>query len=180
MIDKKNVLNGVRTVVLDLDGTLYNKAGLSGRMVRRLWWCLPLMAIDRLAHGRLWRWIVSTPWHRRIYLPTMVDLIRRYQPVRPEVMALVAAAKAEGLQMAIYSDYGCITDKLEALGIDATQFALLVSAPELGDLKPSKACAEELLRRLKAQPETTLFVGDRDEKDGASARAVGARFLLIS
>ena len=95
-------------------------------------------------------------------------------------MALVAAAKAKGLQMAIYSDYGCITDKLEALGIDATQFAMLVSAPELGDLKPSKACAEELLRRLGAQPETTLFVGDRDEKDGEAARRVGARFLKIN
>jgi FMN phosphatase YigB (HAD superfamily) len=36
-----------------------------------------------------------------------------------------------------------------------------------------------VLRRMGAKPETTLFVGDRDEKDGALARNVGARFLLI-
>ena len=173
------MLNGVQTVVLDLDGTLYDKSGLSGRMVRALWWSLPLMAIDRLAHGGLWRWIVSTRWHKRVYLPTMVRLIGEGCPRREETMALIAEAKRKGLQMAIYSDYGCIREKLAVLGVDAEQFDLLISAPELGDLKPSKACAQEVLRRLNAKPETTLFVGDRDEKDGESARAVGAKFLLV-
>ena len=55
MTDKKNVhsdaLNGVQNVVLDLDGTLYDKTGLARRMVRRLWWCLPLLAAERLAQG---------------------------------------------------------------------------------------------------------------------------------
>ena len=180
MNDKKNVLNGVQTVVLDLDGTLYDKSGLSRRMVRALWWSLPLMAVDRLAHGGLWRWIVSTRWHRRVYLPTMVRLIGEGCPRRESVLALVAEAKRKGLQLAIYSDYGCIREKLAVLGIDAKDFDLLISAPELGDLKPSKACAEEVLRRLQAKPETTLFVGDRDEKDGESARAVGAKFLKIN
>jgi FMN phosphatase YigB (HAD superfamily) len=32
---------------------------------------------------------------------------------------------------------------------------------------------------MGAKPETTLFVGDRDDKDGASARSVGAKFLLV-
>ena len=37
-----------------------------------------------------------------------------------------------------------------------------------------------LMDRLKADPATTLFVGDRDDKDGASARIVGADFLLVN
>ena len=81
--------------------------------------------------------------------------------------------------MAVYSDYGCVEEKMEALGIDTQPFELLVSAPELGALKPSETCAAAVMEMLHAEPETTLFVGDRDEKDDASARAVGARFMLV-
>ena len=44
---------------------------------------------------------------------------------------------------------------------------------------PSEPCARRVMELLNAKPETTLFVGDREDKDGASAKAVGARFLLI-
>jgi len=65
------------------------------------------------------------------------------------------------------------------LHIDPAQFDLLVAAPELGALKPSEPCARRVLEMLGARPETTLFVGDREEKDGESAKAVGANFLLV-
>lgn len=207
MTDKKNVhsdaLNGVQNVVLDLDGTLYDKTGLAKRMVRRLWWCLPLLATERLARknmhyvqyaseeeffgtffrymsrGHWWGVGVAATWYHTVYMPTMIRLIRRYHHPRPEVMALIEEAKAKGLTLAIYSDYGCVAEKLEALGIDPSQFELMISAPELGALKPSEPCARHVLELLQAKPETTLFVGDRDDKDGASARSVGAKFLLI-
>lgn len=177
--DKKNALSGVQTVVFDLDGTLYNKRGLAARMVRRLWWCLPLMLIDRHAKGRVWRWIVSTRWHREVYLKTMVDLIGNYCPRREDVMTLIEECKEQGLQMAIYSDYGCMAEKMKALNIPTEPFELLIDAPSLGALKPSAACARKVLEMLHADPETTLFVGDRDEKDGESARMIGAKFLLV-
>lgn len=207
MTDKKNapkgVLNGVQTVVLDLDGTLYDKTGLARRMVRRLWWCLPLLAAERLARknmhyvqyasqeeffgaffrhmsrGHWWTRSMAATWYHTTYMPTMIRLIRRYHSPRPEVMALVQEARAQGLTLAIYSDYGCVIEKLEALGIDPALFDLMVSAPELGALKPSEPCVRRVMELLNAKPETTLFVGDREDKDGASAKAVGARFLLI-
>lgn len=203
MIDKKNVLNGVQTVVLDLDGTLYDKTGLARRMVRRLWWCLPLLAAERLARrnmhyvqyaseeeffeaffthmsrGHWWSIQMAATWYNTVYMPAMIRLIHRYHKPCSEVMALVEEAKAKGLQLAIYSDYGCVVEKLEALGIDPKPFELLIAAPQLGALKPSEPCARRMLEMLGAKPETTLFVGDRDDKDGASARAVGAKFLQI-
>ncbi len=172
-------------------------------MVRRLWWCLPLLAAERLARknmhyvqyaseeeffgaffrhmsrGHWWTRSMAATWYHTTYMPTMIRLIRRYHSPRPEVMALVEEAKAKGLQLAIYSDYGCVIEKLEALGIDPALFDLMVSAPELGALKPSEPCARRVMELLNAKPETTLFVGDREDKDGASAKAVGARFLLI-
>lgn len=193
----------IQTVIFDLDGTLYNKKGLAHRMVRRLWWCLPLLMSERLARreahqvqfdseqeffdafftamarGHWWGKKVAEKWYHKVYIPAMVRLIARHHKARPEALALIEECKARGLKMAIYSDYGSVEDKLTALGIDQSQFALLVSAPELGALKPSKPCAEKVLQLLHADPKTTLFVGDRDEKDGASARAVGAQFLLM-
>lgn len=196
-------LKGIKTVVFDLDGTLYDKHGLAHRMVRRLWWCLPLLMSERLARrnahevqyssgeaffhafftamarGHWWSPAIAEKWYNHVYLPAMVRLIAKHHPARKEALELLDECKARGLKTAIYSDYGCVTDKLEALGIDPSQFALIVSAPELGALKPSKPCAQRVLELLDAEPETTLFVGDRDEKDGESARSVGAKFLLV-
>ncbi|MBR6492979.1 MAG: HAD hydrolase-like protein [Paludibacteraceae bacterium] len=203
MKDAKNVLSGVRTVVFDLDGTLYDKSGLAARMVRRLWWCLPMLASERLARrnmhyvrfntpeeffdyffktmsrGHLWGPEVAAHWYAYVYLPTMVRMIAKYHTVRPEVLELMNECKQRGLQMAIYSDYGAVVEKLEALDIDPTQFNLLVSAPELGALKPCEPCVRHVMELLGAKPEETLFVGDREDKDGASAKIVGAKFLLV-
>lgn len=176
---KSKELRNIQTVIFDLDGTFYDKSGLAGRMVRRLWWCLPMMMIDRVAKGRCWRWIVNTRWHREVYLPTMTDLIGKTCPRRENVIALLEECKAQELKTAIYSDYAFVEEKLKVLGIEPQDFDLLVTATELGGLKPSPECARQVLERLNARPETTLFVGDRDEKDGAAARAVGAKFLLV-
>lgn len=197
------VLSGIKTVIFDLDGTLYDKSGLAARMVRRLWWCLPMLASERLARrnmhyvqyasaeeffdaffstmsrGHWWGPNSAAQWYFHVYLPTMVRLIAKYHPVRPKALAILEECKRKGIKTAIYSDYGCVLEKLEALHIDPAQFDLLIAAPELGALKPSEPCARHVMELLDAQPDTTLFVGDRDDKDGASARAVGARFFKI-
>ena len=203
MKEENNVLNGVKAVVVDLDGTIYDKTGLAQRIVARLWWCLPLLAAERfarrnahyvqfaseeeffgfffetMARGHWWGPKIAEKWYHYVYLPTMVGLIRRYHHPRKEVLELIREAKANGLKVAIYSDYGAVVEKLDALGIAPDMFDLLISAPELGALKPSEPCARRVLDMIEATPETTLFIGDREDKDGASAKAVGARFLRI-
>lgn len=203
MKDVKSALKGVQTVVLDLDGTIYDKSGLATRMVRRLWWCLPLLMSERLARrnahyvqfaseeefygyffatmarGHWWGPRVAERWYFHVYLPAMVRLIHKYHKPRQEALDIINACRLQGIRLAIYSDYGSVVEKLHALGIDPKQFELLISAPQLGALKPSEPCARRVLEMLQATPKTTLFVGDREEKDGASAKAVGAKFLLL-
>lgn len=192
-----------KTVIFDVDGTLYDKTGIAQKMVRRLWWCLPLLMAERLARknmhyvqyasadeffgaffyqmarGHWWGPKIAEEWYHYIYMPAMVRIIRKYYRPREDVMAIVAECRKRGLQMVIYSDYGAVIEKLEALGIDPSPFDLIISAPELGALKPSESCAERLLEMLEADPRTTLFVGDREDKDGASAKAVGAMYLKV-
>ena len=165
--------------MFDLDGTLYNKQGLALQMLKRLWWAFPLMAIDRCARGPLWRWVVQTRWYKRVYLPTMVELIATTCQPRQEVLNLIDECRRKGLQMAIYSDYACIPDKLAVLGVNADWFALLADSPSLGARKPSLPSAQRLLSQLNAQPSTTLFIGDRDDTDGATARALNAKYLIV-
>ena len=197
------ISDDIRTVVFDLDGTLYDKQGLARRMVSHLWWCLPLLAAERFARrnahyvqfaseeeffgfffttmsrGHWWGPRIAERWYHTVYLPTMVRMIKRHHTARAEAMQLLEECHKRGLQTAIYSDYGSVLEKLEALHIDPKQFDLMVSAPELGALKPSEPCARRVLEMLQADPKTTLFVGDRAEKDGLSAKAVGAKFYLI-
>ena len=192
-----------KTVIFDVDGTLYDKTGIAQKMVRRLWWCLPLLMAERLARknmhyvqyasadeffgaffyqmarGHWWGPKIAEEWYHYVYMPAMVRIIHKSYHPREDVMAIVAECRKRGLQMVIYSDYGSVIAKLEALGIDPSPFDLIISAPELGALKPSESCARRLLEMLEADPKTTLFVGDREDKDGASAKAVGAQFLKV-
>ena len=177
--DVQNALNGVQAVVTDLDGTLYTKGDLARRLVAHLWWALPLILIDRLARGAAWRWVVRTRWHQRIYLPTMARLIGHYCPVRNDVLELLLEAHRRELPIALYSDYGAIDAKLQALGIAPSLFTVMVSAPELGARKPDPQAAEQVLRLLNANPANTLWVGDRDDTDGVAARSIGATFMKV-
>ena len=192
-----------KTVIFDVDGTLYDKTGIAQKMVRRLWWCLPLLMAERLARknmhyvqyasaeeffgaffyqmarGHWWGPKIAEEWYHYVYMPAMVRIIHKSYHPREDVMAIVEECRKRGLQMVVYSDYGSVIEKLEALGIDPSPFDLIISAPELGALKPSESCARRLLEMLEADPKTTLFVGDREDKDGASAKAVGAQFLKV-
>ena len=107
------------------------------------------------------------------------NLIGEYHKPSAKVLKIIDDGQQKGLTMAVFSDYGCVEEKLRAIGIDSKCFALCVDAPSLGALKPEKTIVLDLLKQLNADPRTTLFIGDRDDKDGEAARVVGAHFMHI-
>lgn len=195
--------NTIQTVVFDLDGTLYNKKGLACRMGCHLWRTIPLLIAERKAREMMsdksfktkeefYHYLFSSmatkthktieevqAWYDGMYMPTMVRLIAK-QPIRKDVIQLLQECKQKGLQTILLSDYGCAEEKLQALGIPLEAFDYITDAPSWGALKPQEALLLPLLDYCHANPQTTLFVGDREDKDGASARVLGAQFMHVT
>jgi HAD superfamily hydrolase (TIGR01509 family) len=66
------------------------------------------------------------------------------------------------------------------LGIDPAQFDWVVSAPELGGLKPAPELMQQVAGKMQVQPSECLVIGDRMDTDGEMAKAVGAAFYWIN
>lgn len=84
-----------------------------------------------------------------------------------------------GVHVVLLSDYGFAKEKLEALGLDTALFDWIVSAPELGGLKPASQLMDAVTGRMQVSSSQCLVIGDREDTDGAMARAAGAGFILV-
>ncbi len=193
----------IEAVILDLDGTIYDKRHLPLCLVlRNLLW-LPFLSAEqktrrelrgqffgteeqfyeaffnRMAQGRFFSPAMARAWYFQKYMPSMVHALKHYRP-RPWLNGFLAACRKRHLYVVVYSDYGCVEQKLYALGMHADMFDFVISAPALGGLKPAKECAAEVANRMNVKPEHCLFVGDREDTDGMSAQSIGAKFYLIS
>jgi FMN phosphatase YigB (HAD superfamily) len=83
------------------------------------------------------------------------------------------------IRLGVFSEYPA-TGKLESLGV-REPFAAVVSSfdPEVRRFKPDPAGFLRVATLLGSAPRRTLVIGDRDDADGAGARAAGMRFLEI-
>ena len=189
-------------VIFDLDGTLYNKRRLSLRMLLHAPFDMLKMLAERKTRasmkglyigaehftpayfGRLSQGMHTSPakakqWYQEHYMPLMIKLIGRYQPIGEWVMPFVNECKERGVKMVVLSDYTHATDKLQALGIDPQHFDWVVSAPELGGLKPAAELLQLVAQQMGVAAEHCLVIGDRQDTDGDMARATGAAFQLV-
>ena len=188
-------------VVLDLDGTLYQKPHmvwhvmvddrchlleLAGERIARTWIAgRHYESQDAFYQSFFWKiaqWMPFSPkhaqkWYFTHYLPTMLKVIQRYYRLSDWVQPLVEKAKAAGAKVVVYSDYEMMAEKFAILGFDASQLDYAVCASELGGVKPCKESMQALLKMLKVTASRTLVIGDRDKTDGEAARRVGARFI---
>jgi HAD superfamily hydrolase (TIGR01509 family) len=98
--------------------------------------------------------------------------------VQPEVLRTLEGLRAEGHTMGLVSNVSLLPelmrDDLDRLGVGPLLSASVFSS-EIGVRKPDPRIFHEALRRLNAEPASTLFVGDRLYDDVSGARAVGMR-----
>lgn len=105
-------------------------------------------------------------------------LLRKHR--RESLVAEIEAFRASGGKTAVVSDYPA-RHKLRALGLEHL-FDVVIASGETEGLTRLKPAPDGYLlaaRQLEVSPEQCLVIGDRDDADGAAARASEMQFRLI-
>ena len=195
----------IKGVIFDVDGTLYHQKPVRLRMALRLgchffrhpthikellgiyyfrkiretekFRVLPLEEQIREAASRtgihetqclkaaIQRWMFDAP----------LPYIHSHQ--NRKMLCLLNWLRAEGKRILIYSDYAP-ERKLNVLDVKADA-VYYPGTNGIDELKPSGKSVRKILDDQGFLLEETVFIGDRPEKDGESARAAGIRFILV-
>ena len=197
----------VKAVIFDVDGTLYNQKRLKAQMIKALlghylprpWKYKELSIISRFRKERellhtlkaanleelqyqvcaektnqpvslvkevIGKWIFTHP------LPFLKQAM--YDQV-PEFFDLL---RARQIKIAIYSDYKA-EEKLKAMDLQAD--LVLCSTDEVIDcMKPNPKALHHIAGKLNISIRECVFIGDRDELDGACARSVSMPCIIVN
>ena len=115
---------------------------------------------------------------RELFEDCLIQVLGRVGP-RPGARVLLQGLVDSGLRIAVISDRGSVPQKLAALGLGDLPWGALISADDEGLLKPDPLLFERCAQRLAVDVTAMLHVGDRDDADGAGARAAGAPVVIL-
>lgn len=203
-----NILENIQAVIFDFDGTLYNSKGIEKNLILKWPYFFSRMLADRNARNSIKgtyfgsfdalfdryaleiskRTLISADkvklWNRNIYMPGMVKLLRKKYTARPHLVELFNSLEKKGIKLAVFSDYGFVKERLDALGIPQNMLSKelqshIYNAEDLGGLKPTKDPFLNIARDLNTAPKNVLVIGDRNDTDGEGARASGMNFVLL-
>jgi len=194
----------IRLVVFDVDGTLYDQKALRLRMLKELVaHTIASRSLETLRILRLYRNIRETigkqeldGFHSILLSRTALAagaeqakvqaLVREWIERRPlahmracrypQLIELFAALKKRQKIVGIFSDYPAL-EKLRALDLKAD---IVISAMDVGILKPNPRGLAVIMAEAGVTPQETILIGDRAESDGAAAMRAGAASLIRS
>lgn len=119
-------------------------------------------------------------WYFNRFEDSFSDILRDYAHKRENVFNLFDHLQTNGVRTAIFTDYGFIEKRLDALNIDLQNFEMLVSSELEGALKPSARPLKKILKTMDISAKNVLMVGDNYNADGKSAEKAGVNFCIIS
>jgi phosphoglycolate phosphatase/putative hydrolase of the HAD superfamily len=194
--------------LVDLDGTLYRqtpvKLAMAAELVLFGWGSIQTLRTFRHSHEALRMDASSSalalsPFQRQLEHAAerlgrssrdVERVVREWMFERPlkwvarakrqALLDALLAYRSQGGKTALVSDYPA-SGKLRALGA-ADLFDLVISSGEAGGpskLKPDPEGYLSAASRLGIEPARCLVIGDRDDADGAAARAAGMGLCLI-
>ena len=117
-------------------------------------------------HEAVDKWLMKVP----------LEILPRYR--NGKVIDLFNELANKGYKTVVYSDYP-VEDKLKALNV-CPDYIFYPSEESFWELKPSKYAMDHILNVTNANPEESIYIGDRWEKDGRSAELCGIRYIQVS
>lgn len=202
-MDYKNVLSK-EVFIFDVDGTMYSQPSMRFKMAKALvgyyalhFWkikeFLSLYYFRKLREREEYRiksmdeQILAASKKSGIKAELCRAVVDKWMFTQPlEIMRECAFASLPGFmsemqgagkKIVVYSDYPA-KEKLDVLGVNA-DYIFTPGDDGIGELKPSEKAMNYILSRLSCSPDAVLYVGDRDEKDGASAAYAGVEYCDI-
>jgi putative hydrolase of the HAD superfamily len=194
-----------RAWLVDLDGTLYAAVPVKLLMAAELavggWSAAPILRRFRREHERVRELglegdpfmiqIERTAEALGVSAADVEGHVRNWMLERPgrwmaafrrqALLAEIEAFRRGGGRTALVSDYPA-RRKLEALGVSALFDAVIASGEPGGPtrLKPHPDGMLRAAAAIEVAPAECLVIGDRDDADGAAARAAGMAFRRIA
>jgi HAD superfamily hydrolase (TIGR01549 family) len=200
----------LKTILFDVDGTLYRQSPLRRAMLRRLitahifrpmqgWRTLSALRAYRHAQERLrgrvcddigTEQLSAAAAQSGIAHTTVAQAVEQWMEqeplvflpgcLQPGVVDFLAACRTRKIRMGAVSDYPAEA-KLRAMGLlDFFDVVLSAQSSDVGVFKPDPKGISVALKRLGAAPGDTLYVGDRVDVDAAAAEAAGVRCAILT
>jgi FMN phosphatase YigB (HAD superfamily) len=199
----KSIFDGVKALIFDLDGTLYDYRRLAVRLIMARPRDLLLAYTERLTRKSLtgcdfgasdiyfkaffdkFSRISRQPeealrdWYFSRYMPLMCGVLKKHYTPYPVVADLFDLLESASIPFGVYSDYPLIGRRLKALGLSPDRCGGLFGPENFGAQKPAPRPFRMIAAALGSGSAETLVVGDRNDTDGAGALAAGMRFFRI-
>lgn len=122
-------------------------------------------------------------WYKNFYMKKMIAVLKSKYTMRQNLVQVFENLKALNKKIAIYSDYGNLSERLSAVGFNLELQKKLLngifSSEDFGCLKPVKRGFVVVAERLDVTPGECLFIGDREDTDGVGAIESGMDFIQI-
>jgi HAD superfamily hydrolase (TIGR01549 family) len=173
-----------KAYILDMDGTLYYQLpvrfcmafSLAFHYIRHIDRLHEIFEIRRfrnsIENGRLEPAIGTVKYWMEEAPLKYIKLFRN-----KKLIYFIEAQKLRGAVIVVYSDHPA-KEKCAALNLSA-DYIFCALDPEINCLKPDASGLRYIARLLKLDTEDILYIGDRREKDGLCAQALGIDYWQV-
>jgi len=184
----------VQSILLDLDGTLYNSPEYNARIEKEIVGIVAdqLHIEDSLAElrlreerkkrGTLTGALRVLGVERGLFFEALAERVEPAEYLTRDLStnSTLEGLKKRGFKLALVTNNGrTMTGKiLDAIGLDSSLFDVIVTSDDCNP-KPSSQPFLHALSKLNCSPDRAVYVGDRVEAELLPAQRLGIRTILL-